>query len=402
MESSFQVYDKTFHDLAIAPRILEVLDRSGFKFPSLIQAAAIPLGISGADILGIAQTGTGKTLAFAIPIIQRLSLVEGRAVILSPTRELAQQIHETFLKIGQPLGFHCAVLIGGEDFRQQMNQLNNPQTRIIIATPGRLLDHMRQQSTRLDDAIIMVLDEADRMLDMGFIPSVETIFKYIAKERQTLLFSATMPDAIIHITDKYMTNPHKIEVTPQSSTSTNITQQMYIVSPDHKKKLLELILKENPDGNALVFCRRKIDAASLARHLKNKNHGTVEIHSDKSQEQRFDALNRFKKGQARIMVATDVAARGIDVKGIAMVINYDLPDEASNYIHRIGRTGRAGKTGIAISFANPDQGDLVKDIEKALKMPVPLLTHPDMPQEYLTKPKKLAHKKPARFARRHK
>ena len=398
MDTSFQSFDKTFHDLPIAPKILEVLDKSGFRHPSHIQAQAIPLALSGKDIFGIAQTGTGKTLAFTIPMIQQLTNNPGRGLILSPTRELATQIYQTFVKIGEPLGFHTAILIGGESFDEQLNQLNG-NARVIIATPGRLLDHLRQQTTRLDDVIVAVLDEADRMLDMGFIPNVELILKYIAKERQIMMFSATMPDAIMQIADKHMTDPQKIEISPESTTNNNITQQMYIVSQAKKNILLEKVLAEHKEQNnsTLVFCRKKIDAAKLTRYLKAKNFKTAEIHADKTQEQRFMALEAFKKGSVRILVATDVAARGIDVKNIGLVINYDLPDDPASYVHRIGRTGRAGKTGIAISFASPEQINLVKDIEKIIKTPLPLLQHPEMAQEYFISPKKLVHEKKKRF-----
>ncbi len=398
MESEFQTFDKTFHDLGIAPKILEVLDKSGFKHPSHIQAQAIPVALTGKDIFGIAQTGTGKTLAFAIPMIQQLANNQGRGLILSPTRALATQIHQTFEKIGNPLGFYTAILIGGESFDEQLNQLNG-NARVIIATPGRLLDHLRQQTTRLDDVILAVLDEADRMLDMGFIPSVELILKYIAKERQILMFSATMPEAILQIADKHMTEPVKIEISPESTTASTITQELYIVSHERKNVLLEKLLATHANST-LVFCRKKVDAAKLTRYLKSKNYKTAEIHADKTQEQRFMALEAFKKGSVRILVATDVAARGIDVKNIGLVVNYDLPDDPASYVHRIGRTGRAGKLGFAISFATPIQLELVKDIEKIVKIPLPLIQHKDMPQEYFVSPKKMVHEKKKRFTRR--
>ncbi len=400
MDTHFQTFDKTFHDLSIAPPILEVLNKVGFVHPSHIQAQAIPLALTGKDIFGIAQTGTGKTLAFAIPMIQQLLNNQGRGLILSPTRELATQIHQTFVKIGEPLGFSTAILIGGESFDEQLRQLNG-NARVIIATPGRLLDHLRQQTTRLDDVIIAVLDEADRMLDMGFIPNVELILRYIATERQILMFSATMPDAIMQIADKHMKDPQKIEIAPESTTGANITQSMYIVSQEKKNVLLEKLLAEHKEhsNSTLVFCRKKIDAAKLTRYLKAKNFKTAEIHADKTQEQRFMALEAFKKGAVRILVATDVAARGIDVKNIGLVVNYDLPDDPASYVHRIGRTGRAGKTGIAISFAAPQQMELVKDIEKIIKTPLIISQHPEMPQEYFISAKKLVHEK-KRFARR--
>ena len=390
--------DKTFHGLSISPEILNILDTVGFNIPTPIQAQAIPPAIEGKDVLGIAQTGTGKTLAFAIPMLQRLSQIQGRGLILAPTRELAVQIHETFKKVGLPLGFHCAVLIGGDDMRGQIRQLNsNP--RIVIATPGRLIDHMKQQITRMDDAVIVVLDEADRMLDMGFIPQVETIFKYVCQyDRQTMLFSATMPQAIAEISTQHMNNPVRIEVTPQATTAPMISQELYIVSHNQKNVLLEKILHQY-NGSVLVFSRTKIGAAKLTKYLRSKRIKAAEIHSDKTQEHRFAALEGFKSGLIRVLVATDIASRGIDVKDISLVVNYDLPDEAENYVHRIGRTGRAGKKGHAITFACPDQGDLIQDIEKAINIPIRVVSHPDMPQEFFGKAKKVEHRTKS-FSRR--
>ncbi len=387
MEEKFQAPHVTFHDLTIDPKILEVLDQNGFIVPTHIQAQAIPTALQGKDILGIAQTGTGKTLAFAIPMIQRLMTTPGRGLVLAPTRELAAQIHETFKKIGAPLGFHCAVLIGGDPMQGQIRQLNsNP--RIVIATPGRLIDHMQQQITRMDDAVIVVLDEADRMLDMGFIPQVETIFKYVCPyDRQTMLFSATMPQAIVDISAKHMTAPVRFEVTPQSTTATTVSQELYIVSNDNKNMLLEKLLQQYKDS-VLVFSRTKLGASRLVKYLRTKHIRAAEIHSDKTQEHRFAALEAFKNGQVRILVATDIASRGIDVKDISLVVNYDMPDEADSYVHRIGRTGRAGKTGHAISFACPDQGDIVADIEKTINIPLPVVNHPDMPKELFGNPAK--------------
>lgn len=389
MDNQFRDFNITFADLNISPKILAVLDANGFRNPSFIQAKAIPPAIEKNDIIGIAQTGTGKTLAFTIPIMHHLAHDQGRALILCPTRELAVQIQNTIKTIGQPLDFYSALLIGGDSFDEQLQQLNS-NARILIATPGRLLDHLRQQTTRLDDVNLIVLDEADRMLDMGFIPSVELIFKYIAKERLTMMFSATMPDAIARLADTHMKNPLRIQITPPSTAATTITQEMYLVSPQNKILLLEKLLSQiDRQTSVLIFCRRKIDAAQLYRKLKQKNYKTAEIHADKTQEQRFMALNAFKKGLIRILVATDVAARGLDIDHIGLVINFDLPDDPSNYVHRIGRTGRAGKLGHAISFATPVQAALVKDIEKSIGTALSPLCHPDLPQEYFVNPKKI-------------
>jgi ATP-dependent RNA helicase RhlE len=381
MESTFQDLKITFHDLNIPHKIVDILDKMGFKHPSFIQAKTIPTGLDGKDIVGIAQTGTGKTLAFGIPMLARLSETQGRGLILAPTRELATQIYDALKRLAGPLGIHCVCLIGGEDMRKQVRDLHHSNVRVIIATPGRMQDHLRQQTTRLDDAIVVVLDEADRMLDMGFMPQVETILKYVAKERQTLLFSATMPEEVSKIAHNYMSHPTRIQVAAPATASKNIHQSLYVVSQANKFILLEKLLHENK-GSALVFTRTKIGAAKLARNLKAKSYKVSEIHSDKNQNQRQNALEAFKKGQVRILVATEIAARGIDVKDIALVVNFDLPDDPDNYVHRIGRTGRAGKTGVAISFACPDQEDTLRAIEKSISEKVLIVEHSDMPKEY--------------------
>ena len=398
METTFQDFQLSFHDLRIPVKIVEALDHLGFRHPSFIQAKTIPVAIEGKDIVGIAQTGTGKTMAFGIPMLARLAHMQGRGLILAPTRELAVQIYETMKKIGQPLGIHSVCLIGGEDIKKQITQLQS-DIRVIIATPGRMLDHLGQQSTRLDDAMIIVLDEADRMLDMGFIPQVEKIFKYVAQDRQTMLFSATMPEDVLRIAHQYMDHPIRIEINPPASAAKNIEQLLYIVNHHNKLSLLEKFLHEHK-VSTLIFCRTKIGAARLAKNLKLKHFKTAEIHSDKDQVQRHAALEAFKKGHIRILVATEIAARGIDVKDIGLVVNYDLPDDPENYVHRIGRTGRAGQTGMAISFACPDQLEIVKAIEKSMKGTIPIHYHTQMPKESFTHAKKLDKQKSQHFSKR--
>ncbi len=383
METNFQDFKLTFHDLKIPTKIVGILDGLGFTNPSFIQAKTIPTALEGKDIVGVAQTGTGKTLAFGIPMLARLSQTQGRGLILAPTRELATQIHDALKKIAGPLGIHCTCLIGGEDMRRQVRELHHSNVRVIIATPGRMQDHLRQQTTRLDDAIVIVLDEADRMLDMGFMPQVETILKYVAKERQTLLFSATMPEAVMKIAHQYMNHPTRIEVTPPATAVKNIDQSLYIVSQTNKAQLLEKLLNQHK-VSTLVFTRTKIGAARLSKNLKLKHFKTAEIHSDKNQSQRQNALEAFKKGYIRILVATEIAARGIDVKDIGLVVNFDLPDDPDNYVHRIGRTGRAGRKGLAVSFACPDQADTLREIEKSNNAKIVIQQHPEMPQEYFT------------------
>jgi len=365
---------QTFYNLGIAPKILELLDKMKFKTPTPIQFKAIPIAIEGKDIIGIAQTGTGKTLAFGIPMVQRLAQDMGRGLVLVPTRELALQVDEAIQKIGQPLNMRSAVLIGGASMYNQLQALRkNP--RIIIATPGRLIDHLTSGSLRLDDATILVLDEADRMLDMGFAPQIERVMKYLPKDRQTMLFSATIPEKIVRIAAQHMKLPVSVEIAPSGTAAERVIHELYIINKEEKSKLLVRILNQYR-GTVLLFSRTKRGASRIARGLRNLGFGAAEIHSDRSLSQRREALEGFKTGRYRILVATDIAARGIDVKGIEVVINYDLPDDAENYVHRIGRTGRAGQEGRAISFATPEQRTEVRSIEKLMRKTLTLGKHP--------------------------
>jgi ATP-dependent RNA helicase RhlE len=360
----------TFNGLGIAPKLLEILGKLNFVTPTPIQHQSIPTALEGKDLMGIAQTGTGKTLAFGIPMIQRLAQNKGKGLILLPTRELAVQVDESLNKIGQPLGLKTAILIGGENIGKQMRQLRqNPH--IIIATPGRLIDHLEQKSIKLDAVSILVLDEADRMLDMGFAPQIKKILVTIPKVRQTMLFSATMPPEIVDIARTYMQLPIRVEVAPAGSSSANVTQEVFFVSKDQKLPLLESLLKEYK-GSVLVFTRTKFAAKKVAAVVRRMGHTSAEIHSNRSLNQRLEALNGFKIGKYRVMVATDIAARGIDVTGIELVLNYDLPAQAEDYVHRIGRTGRASLTGHAISFATPDQKFDVRSIERLIKKQLPV------------------------------
>ena len=372
----------SFFGLGIAPGILKVLDHWKFTIPTPIQHKAIPVAIEGKDIIGIAQTGTGKTLAFGIPMIQRLAQKEGRGLVLVPTRELALQVNETIAKLAPAFKMRTAVLIGGESmYAQNMALRRDP--RIIIATPGRLIDHIMQQHIRLDDTVILVLDEADRMLDMGFQPQIEKILKAIPKSRQTMLFSATIPEGIVKIASSYMHLPVRTEIAPSGTATELVSQELFVVSRDLKGKLLGEILKQYT-GSVLLFIRTKIAARKVTRLLRNMGHAAAEIHADRSQEQRKEALAGFKTGKYRILVATDIAARGIDVTGIELVINFDLPDDPENYVHRIGRTGRAGQEGHSISLATPDQGADVRNIEKIIRTTIPLKKHPSVPVEHLS------------------
>jgi len=372
--------ENSFHQLGIAPAIIATLDRLKFTTPTPIQRQAIPQGIEGKDIMGIAQTGTGKTLAFGIPMIQRLSQLKGRGLVIVPTRELAIQVNENLMKVCSLLKMKTAVLIGGDSMGRQVQALRfNP--RIIIATPGRLIDHMQQKTLKLDDAEIVVLDEADRMLDMGFTPQINEVMSKVSKNRQTMLFSATMAHEVMTIAKNYMKLPTQIEIAPEGTAAANITQELFIVRRELKDELLTSLLNKFT-GPILIFSRTKFGAAKLTKRLRMDRFTAAEIHSDRSLGQRREALEGFKTGKYRVLVATDIAARGIDVKGISLVVNYDLPDDPSNYIHRIGRTGRAGHAGHAISLATPDQRGDVLGIERLMKIALPVASsHPSVPLE---------------------
>jgi ATP-dependent RNA helicase RhlE len=363
-----------------------------FTVPTPIQHKAIPIAIEEKDLIGIAQTGTGKTLAFAIPIIQRLSQRRSRCLILVPTRELALQVDGEFRKIGAFLGVKTSVIIGGAPIQAQLNELRR-DPRVIIATPGRLVDHINRRTAPLYDVGILVLDEADRMLDMGFLPDIERILHVIPKKRQTMLFSATIPKEILQIASSHMKLPVHIEVAPSGTTAEHVTQELFIVKKDAKNNLLAKLLAQYK-GAVLIFSRTKIGAKKITRYIRTIGHAASEIHSDKSMGQRKEALAGFKSGKYRVLVATDIAARGIDVIGIELVINYDIPDDAENYVHRIGRTGRAGHEGHAISFATPEQSIAVRNIEKIIKTTLPVSGHPDLPKEVFADPRTAP--KPAR------
>ncbi|MEW6026947.1 MAG: DEAD/DEAH box helicase [Planctomycetota bacterium] len=388
-----------FYGLGIAPKILDVLERIKFKTPTPIQAKVIPQAIKGADIVGIAQTGTGKTHAFAIPMVQNLAQNPASAgLVLAPTRELAMQIHEAFRPIALAFNIKTTFLVGGVSLNDQTYTLRrNP--RVIIATPGRLMDHMERRNIRLDNVAMLVLDEADRMLDMGFAPQVEKIISFVPKKRQTMLFSATMAREIMDVTNRHMKLPLSIEVAPSGTTADKITQELFIVKPEAKLKLLHKMLARYP-GSVLLFVRMKHQAGKIAKAIRMMGYSASEIHSNRTQAQRKEALDGFKSGRHKVLVATDVAARGIDVHGIELVINFDLPDDTEYYVHRIGRTGRAGRPGHAISFATPDQSRDVSDIERLIRTPLPISRHPEIPQEQFTRTVVWAARLPRRFGRR--
>ena len=365
-EQDSKLLESNFSDIGVSPDILKILDKLSLTSPTPIQKQAIPVALKGTDIVGIAQTGTGKTFAFGIPIIQKLLSSSGQALVLVPTRELALQVNESIRKLADRLNITTIVLIGGENISRQLFELKR-RPRLIIATPGRLIDHLKRKSIKLDQIKTLVLDEADMMLDMGFLPQIEEILRSVPKERQTMLFSATMPVLIANLATKYLKLPIRIEVAPQGTIVKNVTQEMIVLEAKDKMKYLEKIIKEN-EGSILIFVRTRYGVKNIAKKLIANGHKATEIHSDLSQGQRKKALDSFKSGRSRIMVATDVAARGLDVKGIELVINYDLPDSSSDYVHRIGRTARAGKKGKAISLATPSQLKNIKAIEALIKM----------------------------------
>ncbi|PIR88313.1 MAG: hypothetical protein COU09_03020 [Candidatus Harrisonbacteria bacterium CG10_big_fil_rev_8_21_14_0_10_44_23] len=369
--------DTNFSDLGISPAILNVLEKLSFKTPTPIQAKAIPAAIEGKDLMGIAQTGTGKTLAFGIPMVQFALKGAGKGLIVLPTRELALQVFEALSKIGSSLGLKCAVLIGGEKIQRQIRTLRqNPH--IIIGTPGRIIDHLGQKTLQLDKSKMLVLDEADRMLDMGFAPQLKKILECIPKERQTMLFSATMPEAIIRIAKSYMQLPVRVEIAPPGTAVKKITQELFFVSKQDKPRLLDKILNEYR-GSVLIFIRTKYGVKKIVKAIRGFGHSAAEIHSNRSLNQRREALEGFKNGKYRVLVATDIAARGIDVQGITLVLNYDLPTNAQDYVHRIGRTGRAGEPGHAIAFATPEQKRDVREIEQLMRMTLSQSKLPELP-----------------------
>lgn len=376
----------TFKDLNLVEPILEALETEGYTQPTPIQEKAIPILLQKKDLLGCAQTGTGKTAAFAIPIIQLLYLEKGaqrgprniQTLILTPTRELAIQIGESFSAYGRHCGLKHTVIFGGVSQGKQVDALRGG-VDILIATPGRLLDLMNQQFISLQHLNTFVLDEADRMLDMGFIHDVKKVISKLPSKRQTLFFSATMPPEIQKLANTILHNPVKVEVTPVSSTTDTVEQLVYMVEKKDKRALLIRLLQNKEIKSALVFTRTKHGADKICKDIVKAGLRSNAIHGNKSQNARQNALTGFKEGKIRVLVATDIAARGIDVDNLSHVINYDLPNIPETYVHRIGRTGRAGASGIALSFCDSEEKAYLRDITKLIAKNIPTLTyHPDM------------------------
>jgi ATP-dependent RNA helicase RhlE len=384
-----------FASLGLAQPILNAIADEGYKIPSPIQEMSIPPLLKGDDLLGVAQTGTGKTAAFALPLLHNLSkdAVKSRpnqphALILAPTRELAGQIGDSLRVYARHIGLRSRVVFGGVSARPQIKVLNQG-VHILVATPGRLLDLMNQRHVRLDGIEIFILDEADRMLDMGFIRDVKKIVSAVPKKRQTALFSATMPKTVEGLANSLLNDPVYVEVAPTSTTAEKIEQKVLFVQKEKKRALLSELLKDKAIERALVFSRTKHGADKIARHLQQTGISSDAIHGNKAQNARQRVLNSFKSGNTRVLVATDIAARGIDVDGVTHVINFDIPNEPESYVHRIGRTARAGATGIAISLCELDERTYLRDIEKTIRQRIPVFVdHPYHSEEIANDPAK--------------
>ncbi len=387
-----------FSELNITAPIMKALEEKGYEEPTPIQAAAIPKVLQRKDVLGVAQTGTGKTAAFSIPIIQLIHKKDGvhtgkpylRSLIVTPTRELAIQIGENIRDYAKHTNIRHTVIFGGVKQHDQVRQLNKG-VHILVATPGRLLDLINQGFVSLKHVKLFVLDEADRMLDMGFIHDINKIIEILPEQRQSLFFSATMPDKIVRLSSKILNDPIRVEVTPASTTAETIKQCLYYTNKKSKQSLLKHILDNSDIDQALIFCRTKHGADRVARNLKKADINAAAIHGDKSQPQRQKALKQFKAGKIRALVATDIAARGIDIDKLRYVINYEIPNESESYVHRIGRSGRAGEEGIAISLCEPEENAYVRDIEKLIKQKIEVITDNPFPQT--DKPMTAAEKK---------
>ena len=366
----------TFDQFGLRAELLDAVRASGYTTPTPIQEQAIPAVLEGDDLLAAAQTGTGKTAAFTLPLLERLAgrRPEGkrrpvRLLVIAPTRELAAQIHDSVRQYGRHLPLRSAVIFGGVGMQPQIDRLRKG-VDILIATPGRLLDHLQRDNVRLDRLESVVLDEADRMLDMGFIHDIRRLMKQLPARRQTLLFSATFSKEIRRLAAGMLTNPVEIDVAPRNSAADTVDQRVYRLDKAEKRPLLSRLIREGDWQQVLVFTRTKHGANNLTRQLDRDGLTAAAIHGNKSQSARTRALEGFKQGKVRVLVATDIAARGLDIDQLPHVVNYDLPHVAEDYVHRIGRTGRAGNSGEAISLVAPDEAKLLKGIERLLKRPL--------------------------------
>jgi len=367
----------TFEELGLAQEVLSAVRDAGYKHPTPIQAESIPLVLKGRDVMGLAQTGTGKTAAFTLPIVNQL--LRGprrtRALVLTPTRELCVQVEESVHKYARHSELAVVSVYGGVPIDPQQRKLRSG-VDIVVATPGRLIDHLERQNVVFDDLEVLVLDEADRMLDMGFAPQINRIVSEIPPYRQTLLFSATMPPEVEALARKYLRKPLVVQVGRRSGAANTVTHAVYPVPRERKSSLLAQLLREVDLDSVLVFTRTKHGADRVVRHLERENISSTAMHADKTQPQRTRALEDFKSGKVRVLVATDIAQRGLDISGITHVINYDVPQQAEDYVHRIGRTGRAAKEGDAFTFMAPDEIAMVKSIERVIGQPIPRISVP--------------------------
>jgi len=366
---------ESFAALGLGPELLADLARIGFELPTPIQAKAIPVVLSGKDVIGIAQTGTGKTAAFVLPILERLTRDSGlAALVLSPTRELAEQTWNCALTMGQTKGIGAAFIIGGEGYREQNESLRD-RPGLVVGTPGRIMDQMQRKNLPTDDIHYVVLDEADRLLDMGFAPQIQEIFRWLPKERQTLLFSATMPPRVQSLTRLYQHEPVEVSVGPKHQAVDTCVQELYVVT-EREKGLLARYLVHHEEGPVLVFTRTRRGADQLYRSLRKTGHSVTVLHADRTQEERRRAMEDFRSGNKRVLVATDIASRGLDVEGIARVINYDVPPTGEDYLHRIGRTARASRTGHASTLATIEDLGALRSIEAGLQKKIPSVVIP--------------------------
>src|SRR3954469_23027523 len=366
-----------FDELGLSATVLSAVKDAGYEHPTPIQAEAIPLILKGRDIMGLAQTGTGKTAAFTLPIVDRL--INGprrtRTLVLTPTRELCVQVEESVHKYARHAELNVASVYGGVPLEPQQKKLR-AGVDIVVATPGRLIDHLERQNVVFDDLEVLVLDEADRMLDMGFAPQINRIVDQIPSYRQTLLFSATMPPEVEALARKYLRKPVVVQVGRRSGVANTVTHAVYPVPGNKKAALLASLLEKGELDSVLVFVRTKHGADRVVRHLEGHGIEATAMHADKTQPQRVKALEDFKSGKVRVLVATDIAQRGLDISGISHVINYDVPQQAEDYVHRIGRTGRAAKEGDAFTFMAPDEIAMVRTIERVIGQPIPRISVP--------------------------
>ncbi len=378
--------DINFESLGLSQAILRCIRLVGFENPTPIQAAVIPAALSGRDLVGLAETGSGKTAAFTLPITERLARnPQGRALILSPTREIALQTEAFLDAFGGDYGLRSVCLIGGVKMGPQLQALRR-KPHVIVATPGRLIDHLEQGTARIDQTDVLVLDEADHMLDMGFMPQVHRILQELPAKRQTLMFSATMPPPIERLAQQFMSDPIRIDITPEGKAAAGISHRLYLVEPENKKACLLALLNQEL-GSTLVFIRRKSDAEWLQGVLEREGHPVERIHSNLSQGQRVQALQGFRQGEHRILVATDIAARGLDIPRVGHIINFDMPETVEDYIHRAGRTARGNATGIVSTISAWMDKALIKEIETTLGEDLPRCTVPGVPPYVEVKPR---------------